>query len=49
MSATFTKWGDGACDFNPIDDLTVTEIYEFLRWLKAPECVIEKSAFGRAV
>ncbi len=29
--------------FNPIDDLTVTEIYEFLRWLKAPECVIEKA------
>ena len=39
----FTKWGDGACDFNPIDDLTVTEIYEFLRWLKAPECVIKKA------
>lgn len=39
----FTKWGDGAHDFNPIDDLTVTEIYEFLRWLKAPECVIEKA------
>ncbi len=39
----FTKWGDGACDFNPIADLTVTEIYEFLRWLKAPKCVIEKA------
>ncbi len=26
----FTKWGDGACDFNPIADLTVTEVYEFL-------------------
>ena len=39
----FTKWGDGACDFNPICDLTVTEIYEFLRWLKAPQCVIEKA------
>ena len=25
----FTKWGDGAHDFNPISDLTVTEIYEF--------------------
>ena len=23
----FTKWGDGAHDFNPIADLTVTEIY----------------------
>lgn len=39
----FTKWGDGAHDFNPISDLTVTEIYEFLRFLKAPECVIEKA------
>ena len=27
----FTKWGDGAYDLNPIADLTVTEIYEFLR------------------
>ena len=34
----FTKWGDGAHDFNPISDLTVTEIYEFLRWLNAPVC-----------
>ena len=22
----FTKWGDGSCDFNPISDLTATEI-----------------------
>ena len=39
----FTKWGDGAHDFNPISDLTVTEIYEFLRFLKAPACIIEKA------
>jgi len=39
----FTKWGDGAHDFNPIADLTVTEIYEFLRYLDAPECVIKKA------
>ena len=39
----FTKWGDGAHDFNPISDLTVTEIYEFLRWLNAPACIIEKA------
>ena len=39
----FTKWGDGAHDFNPISDLTVKEIYEFLRWLKAPACIIEKA------
>ena len=38
----FTKWGDGAYDFNPISDLTVTEVYEFLRYLNAPECVIAK-------
>ena len=39
----FTKWGDGAHDFTPISDLTVTEIYEFLRWLKAPEFLLEKA------
>ncbi len=39
----FTKWGDGAHDFNPIGDLTVTEIYEFLRYLDAPACVMEKA------
>ncbi len=39
----FTKWGDGAFDFNPIADLTVTEIYEFLRYLGAPSRIIEKA------
>ena len=39
----FTKWGDGACDFNPIGDLCVGEIYEFLRFLKAPESIIRKA------
>ena len=39
----FTKWGDGAFDFNPISDLTVTEIYEFLRFLDAPAGIIEKA------
>ena len=39
----FTKWGDGAHDFNPISDLTVTEVYEFLEFLGAPRCVIEKA------
>ena len=38
----FTKWGDGAHDFNPIADLTVTEIYEFLSYLDAPKRIIEK-------
>ena len=39
----FTKWGDGAHDFNPISDLTVTEIYEFLHYLNAPECIMKKA------
>ena len=39
----FTKWGDGAHDFNPIADLTVTEIYKFLRYLHAPEFIIKKA------
>lgn len=38
----FTKWGDGAFDLNPIADLTVTEIYEFLEFLNAPENIIKK-------
>ena len=39
----FTKWGDGACDFNPISDLTATEIYEFLAFLKAPDFIVNKA------
>lgn len=39
----FTKWGDGAFDLNPIADLTVTEIYEFLKFLDAPENIIKKA------
>lgn len=39
----FTKWGDCACDFNPIADLTVTEVYQFLRFLQAPACILEKA------
>lgn len=39
----FTKWGDGAFDFNPIADLTATEVFEFLRCLGAPESIIGKA------
>lgn len=39
----FTKWGDGAYDFNPISDLTVSEIYAFLRFLDAPQHILEKA------
>jgi len=39
----FTKWGDGAYDFNPIADLTVTEIYQFLTHLDVPKRIINKA------
>ena len=39
----FTKWGDGACDFSPIADLTVTEVFEYLRALDAPAEIINKA------
>lgn len=39
----FTKWGDGACDFNPIADLGATEVFEFLRYLGAPDHVVTKA------
>lgn len=39
----FTKWGDGACDFNPIADLCATEIFAFLRYLDAPASIVEKA------
>ncbi|MCL2447091.1 MAG: NAD(+) synthase [Oscillospiraceae bacterium] len=39
----FTKWGDGACDFNPIADLTVAEVFACLRHLQAPAHIIEKA------
>ena len=39
----FTIWGDGAFDFNPIADLTVTEVYEFLSYLGVPENIIKKA------
>ena len=39
----FTKWGDGGSDFNPIADLTATEVFEFLEYLKAPRSIIDKA------
>ncbi len=39
----FTKWGDGAYDFNPISDLTVREVYEFLAYLDAPKNILTKA------
>lgn len=42
MMGYFTKWGDGAYDFNPISDLTVSQVYELLHYLEAPIEIIEK-------
>ena len=39
----FTKWGDGAFDFNPIADLFVSEVYEMLEALGCPESIIKKA------
>lgn len=39
----FTKWGDGACDFDPVADLTATEIIEFLTYLDAPKAILTKA------
>ncbi|MEG1509171.1 MAG: NAD(+) synthase [Clostridia bacterium] len=39
----FTKWGDGGYDFNPIADMTATEVFAMLRYLQAPIEIIEKA------
>ncbi len=39
----FTKWGDGGFDFNPIADLTVREVYEFLDYFNAPASIRQKA------
>ena len=39
----FTKWGDGASDFNCISDLTASEVFEFLAFLHGPESIIHKA------
>lgn len=38
----FTKWGDGACDFNPLAMLTKQEVYTLARYLEVPDSIIEK-------
>ena len=38
----FTKWGDGACDINPIAMLTKREVYVLARYLDIPESIIQK-------
>ncbi|WP_149731697.1 NAD+ synthase [Methanobrevibacter millerae] len=38
----FTKYGDGACDMEPIGDLYKTNVYELARCLEVPEEIINK-------
>ncbi|ONI40932.1 NAD(+) synthase [Candidatus Epulonipiscium fishelsonii] len=38
----FTKWGDGAYDFNPLGDLTMHEVLEFGKTLGVPSPILEK-------
>ena len=38
-----TKWGDSACDFNPIANFTVDEVLEIGRFLGVPEKIISKA------
>ena len=43
----FTKWGDGAYDVNPIADLMVSEIYDFLRsWVRRSPSLTRRPAPG---
>ena len=39
----FTKWGDGACDFDPIADLTVEEVRRLGTYLGVPKNIINKA------
>ena len=38
----FTKWGDGACDINPIANLTKKEVYILAKYLQVPTSIINK-------
>ena len=38
----FTKWGDGACDFNPLAMLTKQEVFVLGEYLQIPECILSK-------
>lgn len=39
----FTKWGDGAFDFNPIADICVDDVYGMLEFLGCPTEIIKKA------
>lgn len=45
-----TKWGDSACDFNPLKDLYKTEVRELAKHLKKiPDSIISKAPSPRLV
>lgn len=37
ITGYFTKWGDGAYDLNPIFDLTVTELFDLMKYIDENE------------
>ncbi len=38
-----TKWGDNACDFNPIGDFTLEEVLQIGKYLGVPDKIINKA------
>ena len=42
----FTKWGDGASDFNPLGDFTKSEVRILAKYLEIPERIINKAPSG---
>jgi len=43
----FTKWGDGAVDFEPIIHLTKTEVRELAKFLEIPNRIVNKPSSPR--
>ncbi len=43
MMGYFTKWGDGVFDFNPVSDLTYTEMLELGEALEIPDRYIKRT------
>jgi NAD+ synthase len=43
MVGYFTKFGDGACDFEPIIHLYKSQIYKLAQKLKIPQSIIDKA------
>lgn len=39
----FTKYGDGAFDYNPLAEFTVEEVYQIARYIGVPEKILQKA------